>query len=67
MRPLDRLDQQTKQVLIETKFIEVDAKDDKDLGIDWNFNGTPLGSTGYAYQYWRVRRLGRAQYFRRDA
>jgi type IV pilus assembly protein PilQ len=48
---IDRLDKQTQQVLIETKFIEVDAKDEKDLGIDWNFNGTPLVSSAYAYQY----------------
>jgi len=55
---VDKLDQQTKQILIETKFIEVDAKDDKDLGIDWNFNGTPLGSVGYAYQYGLFEGLG---------
>ncbi len=48
---IDRLDKPTAQVLIETKFIEVDAKDEKDLGIDWNFNGTPLGSVAYATQY----------------
>ncbi len=48
---IERLDKPISQVFIESKFIQVQANDTKDLGIDWNFNGTPLGSVGYAYQY----------------
>ncbi len=55
---IDRLDKPTQQVFIEAKFIEILANDDKDLGIDWNFNGTPLGSMGYAYQYGVFEGLG---------
>jgi type IV pilus assembly protein PilQ len=55
---IDRLDKPTQQVFIEAKFVEVQANDDKDLGISWNFNGTPLGSVGYAYQYGVYEGLG---------
>ncbi len=48
---IDRLDKQTYQVAIETKFLEVNANNDDNLGIQWNFNGTPLFSAAYAYQY----------------
>jgi len=55
---IDKLDMQTQQVVIETKFLEVNSNNDKDLGITWNFNGTPLVSTGYAYQYGLLEGLG---------
>jgi len=48
---IDRLDKQTAQVAIEAKFLEVNANNDDNLGIQWNFNGTPLFSAAYAYQY----------------
>jgi type IV pilus assembly protein PilQ len=48
---IDRLDRPTQQVSIETKFVELQNADDKDLGLTWNFNGTTLGSVGYAWQY----------------
>jgi type IV pilus assembly protein PilQ len=48
---LNLLDKQTAQVAIETKFLEVNANNDDNLGIQWNFNGTPLISAAYAYQY----------------
>ncbi len=31
--------------------MEVNANDDNNLGINWNFDNTPLVSAGYAYQY----------------
>lgn len=55
---IERLDKPTQQVFIEAKFIEVQNKDDKDLGINWNFDGSPLGSLGYAYQYGIYEGLG---------
>jgi len=55
---IDKLDQPTRSVFIESKFIEVNDIDTKDLGIDWNFNGTPLGAVGYAYQYGIFEGLG---------
>jgi type IV pilus assembly protein PilQ len=58
LEAINRLDQATKQVYIEAKFIEVNANDDKNLGINWNFDNTPLGSVGYAYQYGVFEGLG---------
>ncbi|MGA2051733.1 MAG: secretin N-terminal domain-containing protein [Opitutales bacterium] len=48
---IDRLDRPTQQVSIEAKFIELQKENDTDLGVTWNFNGTNLGSVGYAWQY----------------
>ena len=48
---IERLDRPTQQVSIETKFVELADNDNKNLGLTWNFNGTTLGSVGYAWQY----------------
>ncbi len=58
LEAIDRLDKQTPQVYIEAKFVEVNANDDKNLGINWNFDNTPLVSAGYAYQYSLASGLG---------
>jgi len=55
---LNLLDKQTAQVAIETKFLEVNANNDDNLGVQWNFNGTPLFSAAYAYQYQLFDKLG---------
>jgi len=55
---IDLLDKQTAQVAIETKFLEVNANNDDNLGVQWNFNGTPLFSAAYAYQYQLFDKLG---------
>jgi len=55
---IEKLDKGTSQVFIEAKFVEVQDNDTKDLGINWNFNGTPLGAVGYAYQYGVFEGLG---------
>ena len=58
LEAIDRLDRANPQVYIEAKFVEVNANDDKNLGIDWNFDNTPLVSAGYAYQYSLANGLG---------
>jgi len=58
---IDRLDKQTAQIAIETKFLEVNANNDDNLGLQWNFNGTPLFSAAYAYQYQLFDKLGALQ------
>ena len=58
---IDRLDKATPQVFIEAKFVEVNANDDKNLGIDWNIDNQPLGSLAFATQYSVWNGLGAVQ------
>jgi type IV pilus assembly protein PilQ len=46
-RIIDALDKPTEQVMIESKFIEVDGTDSKDLGINWSsLDGYTVGTLG---------------------
>lgn len=43
---LDRLDQPTKQVMIESKFVEVTNRDLKNIGVNWaSLNGYQVGAS----------------------
>lgn len=44
IRPIiEKLDKATEQVMIESKFIEIQANQAKDLGLDWTLVGTAAG------------------------
>ncbi len=44
IRPIiEKLDKATEQVMIESKFIEIQANQAKDLGLDWALTGSAVG------------------------
>ena len=51
IRPvIERLDRATDQVMIESKFIEITAGDERELGLNWNVGGGSKGGTYTSYE-----------------
>ena len=49
---IDRLDRPTDQVMIESKFVEVTQRDEKNLGINWAaLNGYGIGAGPFERSY----------------
>jgi len=53
---IERLDQPLKQILIESKFVEITGQDSKDLGVDWStLEGFGFGTAGFSRSWTRDR------------
>lgn len=53
---IDLLDEPTSQVMIETKFVEVNNDDVKDIGVDWaSLSGYEMGAGPFQREYSRGR------------